>query len=249
LASRNDKKRLDIILVEKKMVESRQRSQALILAGRVFVNDLLADKPGRPTSPDDRISVKGEDNPFVSRGGLKLAHGLRQFSVEATGLTCLDVGASTGGFTDCLLQFGAAHVFAVDVGYGQLAWSLRNDPRVTVIERSNIRYLDAGAIPSPIDLAVIDVSFISLKIVVPAILKYLKTPSRIIALIKPQFEVGKGKIGKGGIVRETILHQQVIEDLCAFFSAGGLTCESVVLSPISGAKGNKEFIISMHYPQ
>lgn len=249
MVSRNDKKRLDIILVEKKLVESRQRSQALILAGRVFVNDLLADKPGRLTSTDDRIFVKGEEIPFVSRGGLKLAHGLRRFSVDATGLTCLDVGASTGGFTDCLLQFGAAHVFAVDVGYGQLAWSLRNDPRVTVIERSNIRYLDPGAIPFPIDLTVIDVSFISLKIVVPAVLKYMKTPSRIIALIKPQFEVGKGQVGKGGIVREELLHQQVIEDLCSFFTTEGLTSESVIVSPISGAKGNKEFIISLHYPQ
>ncbi len=249
MASGNDKKRLDLILVEKKMVDSRQRAQALILSGKVFVNGLPAHKPGRLASYDDRISIKGEDIPFVSRGGLKLAHGLRQFNVNVTGLTCIDVGASTGGFTDCLLQFGAAHVFAVDVGYGQLAWRLRNDPRVTAIERSNIRYLDAGAIPSPVDLAVIDVSFISLKIVVPAILKYLKTPSRIIALIKPQFEVGKGQVGKGGIVREAMLQEQVIEDLRTFFSARGLTSESVILSPILGAKGNKEFIISLHYPQ
>jgi 23S rRNA (cytidine1920-2'-O)/16S rRNA (cytidine1409-2'-O)-methyltransferase len=245
LPAKNEKKRLDILLVEKKMVESRQRSQTMILAGRVLVNGLLVDKPGRLIAPDDHISIKGEDIPFVSRGGLKLAHGLKQFNVDVNGLTCLDVGASTGGFTDCLLQSGAAHVFAVDVGYGQLAWRLRNTPRVTVIERSNIRYLDAGAIPCPIDLTVIDVSFISLKIVVPAVLKFMKTPSRIIALIKPQFEVGKGQVGKGGIVHDEKLHQQVIEDLCDFFSISGLIRESVIVSPISGAKGNKEFIISL----
>ena len=245
MPAKNDKKRLDIILVDNKMVDSRQQGQALILAGRVFVNEVLADKPGRLASSHDLISIKGENIPFVRRGGLKLAYGLKQFKVDVNQLVCMDVGASTGGFTDCLLQSGAAHVFAVDVGYGQLAWRLRKNPRVTVIERCNIRYMDSGTIPSPIDLAVIDVSFISLKIVVPAVLKFMKTPSRIIALIKPQFEVGKGQVGKGGIIRESELHQQVITDLTVFFSTAGLTCESVVLSPISGAKGNREFIISL----
>jgi 23S rRNA (cytidine1920-2'-O)/16S rRNA (cytidine1409-2'-O)-methyltransferase len=247
LSGKTLKKRLDLLLVEKKITESRQRSRTLILSGKVLVNDIPVDKPGRLASVDDRISLKGDGIPFVSRGGIKLAHALAQFHIDVNGLTCLDVGASTGGFTDCLIQSGASHVYAVDVGYGQMAWALRNNPRVILIERSNIRYLDARAIPSPIDLAVIDVSFISLKIVVPAIMKFLKSPSRILALIKPQFEVGKGQVGKGGIVHDQTQHRQVIEDLCAFFSEIGLQVETVTPSPISGAKGNKEFVISLRW--
>lgn len=237
------KKRLDLALFEKKIAPSRQRSQALILSGKVLLNNRPVDKPGTLISSDDEISLKGEDIAYVSRGGTKLEHALNHIKINVNKLICLDVGASTGGFTDCLLQFGAAHVFAVDVGYGQLAWKLRKDPRVTIIERTNIRYLSEDALPFPVDLATIDVSFISLKIVVPAILKFLKHGSTILALIKPQFEVGKGKVGKGGIVRETVLQEQVIDDLSKFFTSVGLLPESVFPSPILGVKGNKEYFI------
>jgi len=241
------KKRLDERLFEKKISSSRQRCQALILSGKVLVNNQPVDKPGAVVSVHDKISIKGQDLIYVSRGGIKLEHALHRLDIDVQGLTCLDVGASTGGFTDCLLQFGAAHVFSVDVGYGQLAWKLRNDPHVTVIERTNIRYLSDDALPLPIDLVTIDVSFISLKIVVPSILKFLKARSRILALIKPQFEVGKGKVGKGGIVRDPNLQKKVIDDLTDFFTSEGLYCETVLPSPILGAKGNKEFIISLRY--
>ncbi len=241
------KKRLDERLFEKKISSSRQRCQALILSGKVLVNNQPVDKPGAVVSVHDEISIKGQDLIYVSRGGIKLEHALHRLDIDVQGLTCLDVGASTGGFTDCLLQFGATHVFAVDVGYGQLAWKLRNDPHVTVIERTNIRYLSDDALPLPIDLVTIDVSFISLKIVVPSILKFLKARSRILALIKPQFEVGKGKVGKGGIVRDPNLQKKVIDDLTDFFTCEGLYCETVLPSPILGAKGNKEFIISLRY--
>ena len=242
-----NKERLDLRLVELNLASTRRRSHALILAGKVLVNKVPADKPGRMVSINDEITVKGEDIPFVSRGGLKLEHALKHFNIDVKGLACLDVGASTGGFTDCLLQAGAAHVFAVDVGYGQLDWKLRTDPKVTPIERSNIRHLKEDTLPQTVDLATIDVSFISLKIVVPAVLKFMKIPSKILALIKPQFEVGKGKVGKGGIVRDPILHKEVIEDLNDFFSNQGLSCRGVIPSPIRGAKGNEEFIVAMKW--
>ena len=239
------KKRLDVLVFEKKLAQSRQRSQALILSGRVMVDRQPVDKPGTLVPVDADIAIKGEDIPFVSRGGLKLARALAHFKISADGLTCMDVGASTGGFTDCLLQAGAAAVFAVDVGYGQLAWEIRNHERVTVFERTNIRHLSAAALPCPVDMAVIDVSFISLKIVVPAVLPFLKPDSRIIALIKPQFEVGKGKVGKGGIVRDPELREQVLDDLKTFFESLRFICEGVIPSPIQGAKGNHEFLISL----
>ena len=197
-----NKKRLDLAVVEKGLAASRPRAKALIMAGKIRVNDQLADKPGSTVGPHDTISLKGEDLPYVSRGGLKLEKALAAFDIHVTGWTCLDVGASTGGFTDCLLKHGASKVYAVDVGYGQFAWELRNDPRVFLIERTNIRHLSLESLPSPVDLVVIDVSFISLKIVVPAVLKFLKKGSLIAALIKPQFEVGKGLVGKGGVVRD-----------------------------------------------
>jgi 23S rRNA (cytidine1920-2'-O)/16S rRNA (cytidine1409-2'-O)-methyltransferase len=236
-------KRLDAVLLEKRLAQSRQRGRALILSGKVLVNNYPVDKPGTLISSEDQITLKGEDIAYVSRGGIKLEHALNYLKINVNGLICLDVGASTGGFTDCLLQFGAANVFAVDVGYGQLAWKIRNDPRVTILERTNVRHLSEDALPCPIDLAVIDVSFISLKIVVPAILKFLKKSAKIIALIKPQFEVGRGKVGKGGIVREPSFHEQAIDDLSQFFISIGLSCESVFSSPILGAKGNKEYFI------
>lgn len=239
------KTRLDLIVVEKGLAQSRQRARALIMAGKVLVNNEPADKPGRPVSGDDEVILRGEDIPYVSRGGLKLEHALNTFDINADGLVCLDAGASTGGFTDCLLQNGAKRVYAVDVGYGQFAWKLRQDPRVVVIERTNVRYLQEDAIPQPVDLVTIDVSFISLRIVVPAILKFMRGNGRILALIKPQFEVGKGNVGKGGVVRDPLLHEEVIQSLRDFFSGIGLSCEAVVPSPILGPKGNREFIISI----
>lgn len=243
---KTEKKRLDTLLVEKKIASSRQRSQSMILSGKVLVNNQPIDKPGTRISVNADISLKGDDIPFVSRGGLKLEHALRNLDIDVSGMTCLDVGASTGGFTDCLLQFGASHVFSVDVGYGQFSWKLRNDSRVTVIERTNIRYLANDALPCLVDLVTIDVSFISLRIVVPAVLKFMKNSSRILALIKPQFEVGKGKVGKGGIIRDTRLQEQVIQELIDAFTSIGLSNESVLPSPVLGAKGNREFIISLY---
>ncbi|QTA92829.1 TlyA family RNA methyltransferase [Desulfonema magnum] len=237
------KKRLDLVIVEKGLAQSRQRAKALIMAGKVLVNHQPVDKPGSLVSGDGAITIKGEDIPYVSRGGLKLEAALHAFDIKVNGLVCLDVGASTGGFTDCLLQHGAERVFAVDVGYGQLAWKLRQDPRVVVIERTNIRYMPAETLPGPADLVTIDTSFISLKIVVPAVLKFMTPEAEILALIKPQFEVGKGKVGKGGVVRDTSLHDEVIRSLWDFFTDVGLSCKSVIPSPILGPKGNKEFII------
>jgi len=234
--------RLDLLLVEKGLAESRQRAQARIMAGQVLVDGTPRDKPGAQINPEAIVTLKGEDLPYVSRGGLKLEAGLRATGLDINGFTCLDVGASTGGFTDCLLQHGAAHVYAVDVGYGQLAWSLRTDPRVTVIERTNIRHLPREAVDTAVELVTIDTAFISLKIVVPAVLKFMQDRAAILALIKPQFEVGKGRVGKGGVVRDPAQHEQVIADLIEFFNDINLVTKKVVPSPIEGPKGNREFI-------
>ena len=239
------RKRLDISLLDKKLAPTRQRAQALILAGRVLVNQEPLTKPGIRISENDLVVIKGADMPYVSRGGIKLAEALTQFQIDATGLHCMDIGASTGGFTDCLLQNGAAHVIAVDVGYGQLAWKLRQDPRVTILERTNIRYLTVENIPFPVDLAVIDVSFISLKIVVPAIRSFLKTDATVLSLIKPQFEVGRNRIGKGGVVKNPALHEEITRSLSQFFESIGFRVHGIVPSPITGPKGNKEFLCHM----
>jgi 23S rRNA (cytidine1920-2'-O)/16S rRNA (cytidine1409-2'-O)-methyltransferase len=239
------KKRLDIALLDKKLAPTRQRAQALILAGRVLVNQEPMTKPGTRISEDDDVVIRGTDMPYVSRGGIKLAEALIQFQIEVAGLQCMDIGASTGGFTDCLLQNGAARVIAVDVGYGQLAWKLRQNPSVTILERTNIRYLTVEEVPFPVDLAVIDVSFISLKIVVPAIRKFLKTDATVLALIKPQFEVGKNRIGKGGVVKNPLLHDEVTLSLSQFFETIGFLVHGIVPSPITGPKGNKEFLCYM----
>ncbi|OEU61771.1 MAG: RNA methyltransferase [Desulfobacterales bacterium PC51MH44] len=241
------KTRLDLLIMRKGLVPSRQRARALIMAGKVLVNNQPVDKPGVMINIGDDVIIKGEDIPYVSRGGFKLEKALQAFGIDITGFVCLDVGASTGGFTDCLLQHGASRVFAVDVGYGQLAWKLRQDSRVVVIERTNIRHMPTETLPQLVDLITIDVSFISLKIVVPAVFKFLKKGAGILALIKPQFEVGKGSVGKGGVVRDPTLHAEVIEDLSNFFSKTGLLREFVIPSPILGPKGNKEFIISLKY--
>jgi 23S rRNA (cytidine1920-2'-O)/16S rRNA (cytidine1409-2'-O)-methyltransferase len=242
------KKRLDITLYEQGLAQSRERARSLIMAGKVLVNDRIQDKPGFFVAKEDSLALKETDTPFVSRGGIKLEAALKAFGINVNECMCLDVGASTGGFTDCLLKHGAIKVFAVDVGYGQLAWILRQDPRVVPVERTNIRYMSSEVITSPVDFVTIDVSFISLKIVVPAVLKFMKKDAGIIALIKPQFEVGKGRVGKGGVVKDVLLHNEVIKNLSDFFSEAGLNIEGIIDSPVLGPKGNKEFFIYMNSP-
>jgi 23S rRNA (cytidine1920-2'-O)/16S rRNA (cytidine1409-2'-O)-methyltransferase len=237
-----------VLLVERGLVQSRQRALGLILAGEVWVNGQRLVKAGSLVPQDASIRVTGKKMPYVSRGGLKLEAALHTFDIDVVGLSCLDVGASTGGFTDCLLQHGASHVTAVDVGYGQFHWTLRSDPRVKVIERTNIRHLDAEAVGEPVDLACIDVSFISLRIVVPPVLGFLKRPGRMICLIKPQFEVGKGMVGKGGVVRDPALHEEVINNLTRAFNAFGLRRAGIIPSPILGPKGNQEYLAYLHCP-
>ena len=215
----------------------------MIMAGKILVNNQPVDKAGFLVSAADSVVVKEKDIPYVSRGGLKLEGVLQPLELNPKGCICLDVGASTGGFSDCLLQHGASRVYAVDVGYGQLAWKLRQDSRVVVIERTNIRHMSGDVIPEPVDLITIDVSFISLKLVVPVVTAFMGREARILALIKPQFEVGKNQVGKGGVVRDAKLHKKVIENLSAFFIAEGLVLEKVLPSPILGPKGNREFFI------
>jgi 23S rRNA (cytidine1920-2'-O)/16S rRNA (cytidine1409-2'-O)-methyltransferase len=237
------KKRLDQLLLEKESLVSRQRAQGMIMAGLVTVDGKRVDKPGHLVQPSALVELTGPDHPYVSRGGIKLEAGLREFCIDVTGLTLLDVGASTGGFTDCLLQHNAKKVYALDVGYGQLAWSLRKDPRVVVIERTNIRHLSPSRIREHLDGAVIDTSFISLRIVVPATVKHLTKGSFILALIKPQFEAGKGMVEKGGLIRDEALQKKIVGDLAAFFSNAGLFVCGTFESPITGAKGNREFFM------
>jgi 23S rRNA (cytidine1920-2'-O)/16S rRNA (cytidine1409-2'-O)-methyltransferase len=219
----------------------------MIMAGKILVNNQPVDKAGCLVSTTDSIELNQKDIPYVSRGGLKLEGALQALELNPEGCICLDVGASTGGFTDCLLQNGAVRVYAVDVGYGQLAWKLRQDSRVVVIERTNIRHMAAEVIPEPVDLVTIDVSFISLKIVVPAVTAFMGRDARILALIKPQFEVGKNQIGKGGVVRDAELHKGVIENLSTFFTAKGLSPGRILSSPILGPKGNREFFILLEH--
>jgi 23S rRNA (cytidine1920-2'-O)/16S rRNA (cytidine1409-2'-O)-methyltransferase len=238
-----NKQRLDLAVLKRGLATSRQRARALIMSGKILVNHKLIDKPGLPVAEQDEILLKEDDHPFVSRGGPKLEAALRAFQVVVAGKVCLDVGASTGGFTDCLLQRGARKVHAVDVGYGQLAWKLRQDPRVAVLERTNIRYLPFETVGESVDLVTIDVSFISLRIVVPAVLPFMKENAAVLALIKPQFEVGKGQVTKGGVVRDPRLHQQVLDELMAFFNRMPLSVRGMIDSPILGPKGNKEFFI------
>jgi 23S rRNA (cytidine1920-2'-O)/16S rRNA (cytidine1409-2'-O)-methyltransferase len=242
------KKRADLLMVARGLAATRQRARELILAGKVLADDFPVTKPGSLLADSAALKLKGEALAYVSRGGLKLEAALVAFDLDVDGACCLDVGASTGGFTDCLLQRGARKVYAVDVGYGQLAWKLRGDPRVVVIERTNIRHLPPERIPEAVDLVTIDASFISLRIVVPAALPFLGPRGDILALIKPQFEVGKGRVGKGGVVRDAAQHQEVIAALTRFFEALGLTAIAVIPSPILGPKGNREFIIHLVAP-
>jgi 23S rRNA (cytidine1920-2'-O)/16S rRNA (cytidine1409-2'-O)-methyltransferase len=237
------KERLDLLLVKKGLASSRQRARALIMAGKILVNNQRVDKCGAQVMVDVHISLKGEDLAYVSRGGLKLEGALRSLNLDVRNKVCLDVGASTGGFTDCLLQHGARKVYAVDVGYGQLAWKLRQDKRVVAIERTNIRHMDPAMLPVQVDLATIDTSFISLKIVVPAVRRFIKPDGAMLALIKPQFEAGRGRVGKGGVVRDTDQQQRIIADLRHFFEQQGFSSGPVVPSPVLGPKGNQEFMI------
>lgn len=240
-----DKERIDKLMVERQLAGSRERARALIMAGRVLVDECPVDKVGTKIDSAAAIRVKGEDIPFVSRGGLKLAEALTSFNVDVRGRVALDVGASTGGFTDCLLQNGAARVFAVDVGYGQLAWQLREDARVVNLERTNIRHLKAEQLDAVPDLAVIDASFISLEKVLPSTLSLLKPGSDILALIKPQFEVGKGQVGKGGVVRDPHQHEQVLVRIKDLAAELGCRVLGVCDSPVLGPKGNREFLIHL----
>jgi len=238
------KVRLDKLLLEKNLAPSRHKAQALIAAGQVLVDSRLADKAGTMVEDSATVELK-ESCPYVSRGGYKLEAGLEFFNITPAGLVCLDIGASTGGFTDCLLKNNAAKVYAVDVGYGQLAWELRHDPRVVVMERTNARYLTAENLQELIDLAVIDASFISLKLLIPPLLPLFKGQISILALVKPQFEVGRGKVGKGGVVRDPALHQEVITKILFFCQKLGLQSCGVTPSPILGPKGNREFLIHL----
>jgi len=237
--------RLDKLLVDRGLAASRERARALILAGRVLVTEQMVDKAGANVLEDAEVRVKGEDIPYVSRGGLKLEKGLERFALEVTGRVAIDVGASTGGFTDCLLQHGAARVFAVDVGYGQLAWKLRQDERVENLERTNIRALQPEHLDTLPDLAVIDASFISLEKVLPPTLALLAPRAELVALIKPQFEVGKGEVGKRGVVSDPDKHRAVVEKIEQLAAALGCTVCGVVESPILGPKGNREFLIHL----
>jgi 23S rRNA (cytidine1920-2'-O)/16S rRNA (cytidine1409-2'-O)-methyltransferase len=237
------KERLDKILVEKGVVQSRERAKALILAGKVVVGGQTLDKPGVEIEREAQVQLRGGDQPYVSRGGIKLERALHAFEIDPKGMIVMDVGASTGGFTDCVLQRGAKKVYAVDVGYGQLAWKLRKDPRVVNLERRNIRYLKTEEIEEKLDLILIDTSFISVEKFLSHLLHFLKKGGMIISLIKPQFEVGKGEVGKGGVVRDEALHQKVIERISSFGQGQGLSILGVVDSPILGPKGNKEFFI------
>jgi 23S rRNA (cytidine1920-2'-O)/16S rRNA (cytidine1409-2'-O)-methyltransferase len=239
------KERLDKLVLERGLAESRERAKALIMAGQVVVNDHLADKAGLMVDLEAEIRLKGEPLPYVSRGGFKLAQALDLFDIDVSGLLAIDVGASTGGFTDCLLQRGARGVIAVDVGYGQLAWKLREDPRVVNLEKTNIRYLEPETLPGIPELAVIDASFISLDKVLPATLKLIKEDGAVVALIKPQFEVGRGQVGKGGVVRDEKKHAEVVSAVRSLAESLGLVVLGVCDSPILGPKGNKEFLIHL----
>ena len=244
---RREKDRCDHVLTAQGLVPSRDAAVRMILAGKVKYNGEIVDKPSRLIPVDAVIELTGGSKPFVSRGGEKLAAALESGSIDPHGLICLDVGCSTGGFTDCLLQRGAAKVYGVDVGYGQFDWQLRQDPRVVLIERTNIRYLDRSAIPEPIHLVVIDVSFISLTKVLPSITQFLRPQAIIIALIKPQFEVGKGQVGRGGVVRDDAQREEAAQGVVRFAEQMGLRLLRTLSSPIKGKKGNQEILAIFEY--
>ena len=236
------KERLDVLLVSLGLAESRAKAQATIMAGEVYVNGQKADKSGMEVDITANIEVRGSACPYVSRGGLKLEKALRNFGVDPTGYVCSDSGASTGGFTDCLLQQGASKVFAIDVGYGQLAWKIRNDPHVVVMERTNIRYVTLEDLGEPLDLSVIDVSFISLGLVLPVVKTLLKPTGQVLCLIKPQFEAGKDKVGKKGVVRDPAVHEEVLQNFISLAKSLDFTIRNLTFSPVKGPEGNIEFL-------
>ena len=236
------KKRLDVLLTEQGYADTRSKAQAIIMSGQVYVNGQKADKPGVSYEETVELEVRGAVCPYVSRGGLKLEKALRDFGVKPEGYVCSDSGASTGGFTDCLLQQGAKKVFAIDVGYGQLDWKIRSDPRVVVMERTNIRYVTPDQLGEPLDLSVIDVSFISLKIVLPAIKELLKPNGQVLCLIKPQLEAGKEKVGKKGVVRDKQTHKEVLDSFVQLADELKFAILGLTFSPVKGPEGNIEFL-------
>ena len=237
------KKRLDLLLTERGFAATRTKAQAIIMAGQVYVEGQKADKPGISYEDTVQLEIRGQSCPYVSRGGLKLEKALRDFGVKPDGYVCSDSGASTGGFTDCLLQQGAKKVFAIDVGYGQLDWKIRSDPRVVVMERTNVRYVTPEQLGEPLDLSVVDVSFISLRIVLPVIKTFLKeNAGQVLCLIKPQFEAGKEKVGKKGVVRDPAVHKEVLDDFVALTKEIGFKILGLTFSPVKGPEGNIEFL-------
>lgn len=237
--------RLDQLVFDLGLAESRERAKTTVMSGLVFVNGQRADKPGMQVSPDVNVEVKGTALPYVSRGGLKLEKALKAFPIDVKDKVCIDCGASTGGFTDVLLKNGAAKVYSVDVGYGQLAWSLRNDERVINMERTNIRYISSEQIPELLDICVMDLSFISVKLVLPAVCALLKDDAQLVCLIKPQFEAGREEVGKKGVVRDKSVHLSVIESVLNFAPTVGMTVMGLDFSPIKGPEGNREYLCYM----
>jgi 23S rRNA (cytidine1920-2'-O)/16S rRNA (cytidine1409-2'-O)-methyltransferase len=240
----SDKQRIDILLVEQGFYESREKAKAAIMAGLVFVDGERLEKAGTKLDAKSEITVKGAPHPYVSRGGLKLEKALREFAIDLTGAVMIDIGASTGGFTDCALRAGASFVYAVDVGYNQLAWSIRNDPRVRVMERTNFRHLTAESLDGPPpQFASIDVSFISLRLILPPLLQILAPDGDVVALIKPQFEAGREQVGKSGVVRDPAVHKQVLTTVLEFAENNGYRMHGLTFSPIRGGEGNIEFLV------
>ena len=245
----SNKTRLDVLLVERGLEQTRQRAQAMIMSGLVFVDGQRVDKAGTAVPNDAQIEVRGNTLRYVSRGGLKLEKAMTTFGLKLDGCVCADIGASTGGFTDCMLQNGAKKVYAVDVGYGQLDWKLRSDERVVCMERTNARYLDREQIPDELDFASIDVSFISLKLILPAVHRVLKAGGHVACLIKPQFEAGREKVGKKGVVRDPAVHREVIEMVTAYAQSISFAPCHLEFSPIKGPEGNIEYLLYLHKPE
>ncbi len=237
------KKRIDVLLYEKGLAPSREKAKVMIMAGNVYVNNQKYDKPGDTVNEDAEIEVRGSTLKYVSRGGLKLEKAMQMFPITLDGSVCMDIGASTGGFTDCMLQNGASKVYSVDVGYGQLAWQLRQDPRVVNLERTNARYLTREQIPEEIDFFSVDVSFISLKIILPAVRPLLRDGGRAVCLIKPQFEAGREKVGKKGVVRDKSVHEEVVQMICDFLLENGYSVLGLTFSPVKGPEGNIEYLV------
>ena len=237
------KKRLDVELVDRGLVQSRERAKVVIMEGLVYVNGQKSDKAGTPVKEDDRIEVRGETLRYVSRGGKKLEKAMQKFPITLSGKVCMDVGSSTGGFTDCMLQNGAAKVFSVDVGYGQLAWKLRTDERVVNMERTNFRYLTIDDIGTKLDFASVDVSFISLKIILPVLFELLNDGGEAVCLIKPQFEAGREKVGKNGVVRDPATHREVLHNAMGYAAANGFVVRGLDFSPVKGPEGNIEYLM------